>query len=51
MRWSAMRNIGIDAQPDGDGLRIWTSFPGTHRRDPTDHKSVIYSSQIPWLSP
>lgn len=33
------------------GHRIWTSFTGTHAADTTDHKSVIYSSQIPWASP
>jgi len=46
-----MRNIGIDAQPEGSGYRIWTSYMGTCADDPTEHPTVIWSSQIRWLFP
>jgi hypothetical protein len=43
--------IGITWQAAGQGYRIWTTFTGTHADDPTEHDSVIYSSQIPWPPP
>ena len=43
--------IGIDAQPEGSGYRIWTSYMGTCADDPTEHPTVIWSSQIRWLFP
>jgi hypothetical protein len=43
--------IGITWGAEAQGYRIWTSFTGTHADDPTEHDSVIYSSQIPWPFP
>jgi len=43
--------IGIARQVQGSGYRIWTSYMGTYEDDPTEHKSVIWSSQIRWASP
>jgi hypothetical protein len=43
--------IGIARQAEGAGYRIWTSYMGMYADDPTEHKSVIWSSQIRWASP
>ena len=43
--------IGIARQAEGVGYRIWTSYMGTYEDDPTEHDSVIWSSQIRWDSP
>ncbi|HUU98058.1 MAG TPA: hypothetical protein VM487_20175 [Phycisphaerae bacterium] len=42
--------IGISHRPtsSGTGYQVYTSFTGTHANDPTDHKTVIYSSRIAW---
>ena len=48
-RLAFMRHIGIDAQVDASGLRIWTSFSGTlSADDPYPDEVVIWSSLIEW---
>ncbi|HUT91938.1 MAG TPA: hypothetical protein VMY37_20755 [Thermoguttaceae bacterium] len=43
--------VGVARQVQGSGYRIWTSYMGTYEDDPTEHKSLIWSSQILWQSP
>ena len=45
------RYIGLACQGEGAGYRSWTSYMGTYEDDPTEHKSLIWSSQIRWPSP